>query len=678
MKRIILSLLLALIGLTAGAAKTKAVVWHEPQAIYMSNAIFHITSVELKPEETVMHVHIQFHPKYWIRFDSNCYLLTDSGDKYAILSGAPTAPNESTMPLSDYFWMPESGEVNVALHFQPLPADIDVFHFVEPVDNGWAWWNIRDTKAKYRSPIPEEWQQLNYAADEVLPDAKVQKGTATLKLRLLGYRPEMKFSLKVHFKPLNATREYFDKDFHFADDGTLTAEVPLYLARTVSVAIEEASIYLRPVLAPGETTEMLIDLNRLKDPFVAFKGFLARTNFESTRPEKTTDDASQKNAIKLLADIQKQKTPIERLQFFRKRLDRAIAACNKERKTSAWKALRRMMYEQDYLSWIHAYDAEYADLRIGIYFHNRAPRNFEEYDSISRSFHDEAIGKLRFPNDFEGQEDVLLEEEKHIASMEIMQAAYAPASEEFWSGIPWSDERASAFNCDLHRLEKALMFWDDKTVILNHPDKGLVMTQSQVSASKIKFPAVLAVLEEFKAEQERIRQQLAAQGNVFYQQLDSVPPSDILQTILDRYKDKPVLLDIWATWCGPCRAGHQQLAPLKEEMQKRGVQFIYITSPSSPVKTWQTMIKDIPGDHYYLTREQENHLMKLYASDGIPTYAIYDRDGNRAYFHIGLPSTDDTNEIRRVLEDALNKPTYTGSLVVGKDTITVQNAHYEP
>lgn len=652
MKRIILSLLLALVGLTAGAAKTKTVVWHEPQAICKSGATFHITSVELKPEETVMHVHILFHPQYWIRFDSTCYLLTDSGDKYAILSGTPTAPDESTMPLSDYFWMPESGEVNVALHFQPLPADIDCFHFVEPVDNGWAWWNIRDTKAKYRSPIPADWQRINYATDESLPDAKVQKGTATLKVRLLGYRPEMKFSLKVHFKPLNATREYFDKDFPFADDGTLTAEVPLYLARTVGIAIDEPKISLHSVLAPGETTEMLIDLNRLQDPFVAFKGFLARTNFESTRPEKTTDDASQKNAVKLLADIQKQKTPIERLNFFRKRLDRAIAACNKERKTSAWKALRRMMYEQEYLSWIHAFDAEYANLRIGIHYDGRAPRDFEEYDSISRAFHDEAVGKLRFPNDFEGQEDVLLDEEKHIAGMEIMQAAYAPASDEFWRGIPWTDERASAFNCDLHRLANALDFWNDKTLVINHPDKK--MTMSQVYASHIKSPAVLAVLEEFKAEQERIRRQLAAQGNVFYQQLDSVPPVDILQTILDRYKGKPVLIDIWATWCGPCRAGHRQMAPLKEEMQKRGVQFIYITSPSSPVKTWQTMIQDIPGDHYYLTREQESHLLKLYASDGIPTYAIYDRDGNRTWSHIGLPGDDDMKEIRRVLESTLD------------------------
>ena len=96
------------------------------------------------------------------------------------------------------------------------------------------------------------------------------------------------------------------------------------------------------------------------------------------------------------------------------------------------------------------------------------------------------------------------------------------------------------------------------------------------------------------------------------------------------------------------------MAPLKEEMQKRGVQFIYITSPSSPVKTWQTMIKDIPGDHYYLTREQESHLLKLYASDGIPTYAIYDRDGNRTWSHIGLPGDDDMKEIRRVLESTLD------------------------
>ena len=210
MKKIILSLLLAITALTAVVAKQKTVVWNEPQAIYKSGANIRITTVEMKPEETVLHVNIKFHPKYWIRFNSKDMLIDETGRHYAILSGTHTCTGETDVPLDDYFWMPESGEVNVALHFEPLPADTRCFNYKEPGndENGWAWWNIRDSKEDYRSPIPEEWQRINYAMDESLPDAKVQKGTATLKVRLLGYKPEMKFGLQIHFMPLNSTREF--------------------------------------------------------------------------------------------------------------------------------------------------------------------------------------------------------------------------------------------------------------------------------------------------------------------------------------------------------------------------------------------------------------------------------------------------------------------------------------
>ena len=48
------------------------------------------------------------------------------------------------------------------------------------------------------------------------------------------------------------------------------------------------------------------------------------------------------------------------------------------------------------------------------------------------------------------------------------------------------------------------------------------------------------------------------------------------------------------------------------------------------------MIGDISGDHYYLTKEQYNHILSGYESNGIPTYAIYDTQGQQTYKHIGF------------------------------------------
>jgi len=78
---------------------------------------------------------------------------------------------------------------------------------------------------------------------------------------------------------------------------------------------------------------------------------------------------------------------------------------------------------------------------------------------------------------------------------------------------------------------------------------------------------------------------------------------------------------------------------------------VYLTSPSSPLKTWQEMLKDIDGDHYYLTNEQYNYILSKYESEGIPTYAIYDTKGNLTYKNIGFPGND---IIRKELEAASN------------------------
>ena len=153
----------------------------------------------------------------------------------------------------------------------------------------------------------------------------------------------------------------------------------------------------------------------------------------------------------------------------------------------------------------------------------------------------------------------------------------------------------------------------------------------------------------YPKKEQQIAEELSGNESVFFKKYDDVAPEDILQTILDKYKGKAVLIDMWETWCGPCRAGHKTMAPMKEQMKGQNVLFVYITSPSSPPTTWQKMIKDIDGDHYYLTEEQNHYILNHFESSGIPTYAIYDTKGHQTYKSIGFPGND---VIRKELETA--------------------------
>ena len=153
----------------------------------------------------------------------------------------------------------------------------------------------------------------------------------------------------------------------------------------------------------------------------------------------------------------------------------------------------------------------------------------------------------------------------------------------------------------------------------------------------------------YAKNEQQIAEELAGNESVFFKKYDDVAPENILQTILDNYKGKAVLIDMWETWCGPCRAGHKTMAPMKEQMKGQNVQFIYIASPSSPPTTWLEMMKDIDGDHYYLTEEQNHYILSHYESSGIPTYAIYDTKGHQTYKSIGFPGND---VIRKELEAA--------------------------
>ena len=238
MKKLLSMMLLTLVGMTAMAQKE--IVWQNPSAFMGNyNSGFKITKVELKPTETVLHIIANYQSGSWIRFDKNSFLQTPDGQKYGITSGIKTNETEADLLLDSLFWMPESGTANLALHFKPVPQETKEMDFSEgDYDGAFRFWDICDAKNKKELEIPADWKNLQYTKDETLPVAKINKGVATIKVKMLGYKSGMKLKFYVGgFTPLGS-RERFDKEFPYADDGTLTAEIPMWLAREVTIGVQ--------------------------------------------------------------------------------------------------------------------------------------------------------------------------------------------------------------------------------------------------------------------------------------------------------------------------------------------------------------------------------------------------------------------------------------------------------
>lgn len=66
---------------------------------------------------------------------------------------------------------------------------------------------------------------------------------------------------------------------------------------------------------------------------------------------------------------------------------------------------------------------------------------------------------------------------------------------------------------------------------------------------------------------------------------------------------------------------------VKEELKGEDIVFVYLTGPSSPMKTYENMIPDIPGEHYRLSGDQWKYVGNRFRVTGIPHYVLVDKTG---------------------------------------------------
>lgn len=121
-------------------------------------------------------------------------------------------------------------------------------------------------------------------------------------------------------------------------------------------------------------------------------------------------------------------------------------------------------------------------------------------------------------------------------------------------------------------------------------------------------------------------------------------------------KGKVLLLNMWATWCGPCRAEMPTLVRMQEAHRDRGLEVIGLNTDDETVDAINKFASEMKLNYSLVWADTtlQAALLKISKFGGIPQSFIIDRDGNlRGVFRGANPA--DVKKMEELVEMIVNE-----------------------
>ncbi len=591
-----------------------------PPVSYARGATIDVGEVTLSDSATILDINATFHPGYWIKIAKESYLEAD-GNKYAMTGTEGITPDTE-------FWMPESGKASFRLIFNPLPADTRTLSFIEGDAPG-AFRLIDidlsgEPMAEFPQQLPAELRKE--PVDGPVPDPALCIGTTTLHYHLLPYRDDVAGNLIMYVNTMYGSQDEYP--LLFDSEGNATVTIDQYgNAEAFVIDSSTGSIYSSATLYPGEDLDIYIDAR--------ISGSTAMQNRDE-RPSRWLHRALHNGHY---ADLDRMK----------------------ETYPNKWKT--------------QLYNGQFGDYRM----------TAREYMDMVKDLHrsnGDSIRKADLPQ--MAKELFLLTLDNDLSSaiaryMYFLGLNYRDAIGDWRAPMPLDSIKARLTDDDFREaatwfdlsnpkllMESNLLAATDWNAYGVKGDLSKSMTLFAEKADKARHLTLTAedldtlrqLSNPFFAEAcDSIYRRGLAKVNGYSGQIERTPTpevadDEIFDAIISEHKGKVVLVDLWNTWCGPCRMAIKENEPLKSgELSDPDIVWVYIADESSDPVKYVEMIQNIKGIHYKLTEPQIEKIRKRFEVDGIPYYILVDRDGNASGHPDFRDHTRMVEEVKIVISD---------------------------